>query len=145
MSGPKLYHTLADLVLIAHVGFVAFVVVGLGLILAGGFLGWNWIRNPWFRLAHLAAIGVVALESWFGITCPLTILELHLRERAGDTTYDSTFIAHWLQKLLFFDAPSWVFTAGYTLFGLLVVASWCQFRPRSFRKPGRVLNRREQR
>jgi hypothetical protein len=134
MSGPKLYHTLADLVLIAHVGFVAFVVVSLLLIIAGGFCGWKWIRNPWFRMIHLAAIGVVALQSWLGLTCPLTVLEMNLRDRAGEATYDRTFIAHWLQKLLFYEAPSWVFTVSYTVFGLLVAASWFKFRPRSFRK-----------
>ena len=79
---------------------------------------------------------MVAVQSWFGLTCPLTILEMNLRDRAGDATYDSTFIAHWLQRLLFYEAPPWVFTVGYTLFGLLVVASWLKFRPRSFRNAG---------
>jgi hypothetical protein len=134
MSSPELYHKLADLVLITHVGFVAFVVLGLVLIIVGGCCGWRWIRNPWFRILHLAAIGVVAFQSWFGMTCPLTILEMNLRDRASDATYDNGFIAHWLQRLLFYEAPPWVFTASYTLFGLLVVASWFKFRPRSFRK-----------
>ncbi len=132
MSSPKLYHTLADVVLITHVGFVAFVVLGLGLIIVGGFCGWKWIRNPWFRMIHLAAIGVVTLQSWFGITCPLTVLEMTLRERAGDASYHTSFISHWLQRLLFYEAPAWVFAASYTLFGLLVVASWFKFRPRRF-------------
>ena len=129
----NLYRALADLVLVTHVAFVAFVVFGLILILCGGFCGWGWVRNPWFRAAHLAAIGLVVLQSWFGIVCPLTILERVLRESAGETTYSETFIAHWLHQVLFFQAPMWVFTVCYTLFGLAVVVSWIKFRPRAFR------------
>lgn len=131
---PPLARFLADLVLALHVGIVAFVVLGLPLVLVGGWLGWAWVRNPWFRLAHLAAIGVVALQAWLGVVCPLTTLEMHLREHAGDATYRGAFVAHWLQRLLYYEAPPWVFVAGYTLFGLAVAASWLRFPPRSFRR-----------
>lgn len=127
------YRTIADLMLIAHVSFVAFVIVGLVLILCGGFCGWQWIRNPWFRAAHLAAIALVVVQAWLGVICPLTTWEMRLREKAGDQTYDGTFVAHWLQKLLYYEAPPWVFVVCYTLFGLAVVGSWLKFRPRSFR------------
>jgi len=125
---------MADLVLVTHVAFVIFIVVGLLLIVCGGFRGWKWIRNPWFRALHLAGIGLVVVQSWLGLDCPLTTLEMSLRERAGDATYNTTFIAHWLQKCLYYEAPQWVFVVGYTVFGLVVVASWLRFRPRSFRK-----------
>lgn len=129
-----IYRLLADLVLIGHVAFVAFVVVGLLAILYGGFRGWKWILNPWFRSAHLAAIGGVVLQAWLGVICPLTTLEMHLREQAGDPTYHGTFVAHWLQTLLFHQAPLWMFALCYTLFGLAVIGSWWKFRPRGFRK-----------
>ncbi len=103
------YSLLADGVLTAHVAFVLFVVLGLILILCGGFRGWKWVRNPWFRAAHLAGIGLVVLQSWLGIICPLTTLEMHLRELAGDETYGGTFVAHWLHRILFFQAPKWAF------------------------------------
>lgn len=127
------YRTLADFVLITHVSFVAFVVVGLLAILAGGARGWKWVRNPWFRAGHLAGIGLVVVQAWFGVICPLTTLEMHLREQAGDATYGGTFIGHWLQKLLYYEAPDWVFVVCYSVFGLAVVVSWVKFRPRSFR------------
>ncbi|BDS05029.1 hypothetical protein NT6N_00690 [Oceaniferula spumae] len=126
------YRILADIVLITHVAFVLFVVFGLIMILLGGVSGWRWIRNPWFRYAHLAAIGLVVVQVWMGIICPLTTLEMHLREQAGDLTYKGTFIAHWLHKVLFYQVPDWVFVVGYTLFGLAVVLSWVKFRPRRF-------------
>jgi len=128
-----IYHRLADLVLIVHVAYVAFVVFGLALILIGGLCSWRWVRNPWFRYLHLSAIAIVVIQSWFGVTCPLTSLEMHCRANAGDVVYEETFIAHWLHQFLYFDAPSWCFTLGYTLFGLLVVGSWLYVRPRSIR------------
>jgi len=121
-------------VLVAHVAFVVFVVTGLPLIWCGGLCGWNWIRNPWFRVLHLAAIGLVVVQAWSGVVCPLTTLEMSLREKSGDATYQNTFIAHWLQQLLYYAAPPWMFVAGYTLFGLAVAGSWWKFRPRPFRK-----------
>lgn len=137
MTSPSLYRALADLVLITHVSFVAFVVAGLLLVLIGGGLGWRWIRNPWFRALHLAAIGLVVAQAWLGIVCPLTTLEMFLREQAGDATYQGTFIAHWLQKLLYYHAPPWVFVVCYTVFGLAVAGSWLKFRPESFTKRDR--------
>ena len=120
---------LADLVLVMHVLFVGFVVVGLLLIVLGGFRGWNWVRNAWFRIAHLAGIGVVVLQAWLGVVCPLTTLEMWLRRQSGGAHYQGSFIEFWLKQLLYYDAPAWVFAAAYTLFGLLVAVSWARFPP----------------
>ena len=127
------YRILVDIVLITHVAFVAFVIVGLLAILVGGACDWRWIRNPWFRAGHLAAIGVVVVQAWLCVICPLTTLEMHLRKQAGDSTYNGSFIAHWLRKLLYYEAPAWVFVVCYTIFGLAVIASRLKFRPRPFR------------
>lgn len=97
MELSELYLLAADAILAAHVFFVAFVVFGLLLILIGKLRAWHWVRNPWFRLAHLAAIAVVVLQSWFSVICPLTIWEMALRERAGGAVYSGSFIAHWLE------------------------------------------------
>ena len=120
--------------LVLHVLFVAFVIVGLVLVFVGGFLGWSWVRNRTFRIAHLVAIGIVVLQSWFGIICPLTTVEMALRARAGDATYTGSFIAHWLESLLYYQAPAWVFAVCYTGFGAMVVASWFWVRPRKWKE-----------
>ena len=130
LRAKMLFRLLADIVLIIHLGFVLFVVAGLILIVFGGVRGWRWIRNPWFRMAHLAAIAVVVGESWSSVACPLTTLENALRAQAGAATYDGGFIVHWLQGLLFYDAPLWVFTLCYSSFGALIAASWLLWRPR---------------
>ncbi|QIB65931.1 DUF2784 domain-containing protein [Kineobactrum salinum] len=128
------YLLAADAVLLLHALFVAFVIVGLLLILAGGVLGWRWVRKPVFRWLHLLAIAVVVAQAWAGLVCPLTSWEMALRERAGEAVYAGGFIAHWLEQLLYYRAPEWVFVMAYSLFGLLVLASWVLVRPRPWRK-----------
>lgn len=129
-ESASLFLLAADTLLVSHVLFVAFVVFGLVLILVGGLRNWPWVRNPWFRITHLAAIAVVVLQSWAGLICPLTIWEMALRERAGQAVYGGSFISHWLDTLLYYQAPAWVFAVCYTAFGGAVVASWFWVRPR---------------
>ena len=123
------YQVLADLVLALHVAVVAFVIGGLVFIIIGNLNNWRWVNAWWFRLAHLGAIAVVVAEVWLGVTCPLTTFEMWLREKAHAATYHGSFIEHWLQRILYYDAPSWVFVLGYSLFGLIVVATWWYFPP----------------
>ena len=121
---------LADLVLAVHAAIAASVVLGLFAIVVGNLRGWRWVNDGWFRAAHLAAIAIVAAESWLGIPCPLTTLETSLRARAGGTTYAGGFIEHWVRRALFFDGPAWAFTLAYTAFGLAVLSSWWRWPPR---------------
>ena len=123
------YQVLADMVLALHVAVVVFVVAGLVLVVAGNLRHWRWVNALWFRLAHVGAIVFVVAQAWLGMVCPLTTLEMWLRTRAGVSTYGGGFIEHWLQRLLYYDAPAWVFTLAYSLFGLLVVATWVWFPP----------------
>jgi len=134
MSGPDshaLYALAADAILVTHALFVVFVVFGLILIFLGKFFSWYWVRNRWFRIAHLLAIGIVVLQSWFGVICPLTTWEAALRLKAGEAGYEDTFIGYWLNALLYYQAPPWVFVVCYTAFGALVLLSWFLVRPRN--------------
>lgn len=133
MQGAVLYRILADAVLLLHATFVTSVVLGLVSILLGGMRRWRWVRNPWLRICHLAAIAVVAVQTWLGVRCPFTSLEMSLRLRAGDATYSGSFIAHWLEELLYADAPAWAFAVAYTLFGLAVIGAWLGVPPRPLR------------
>lgn len=130
MDTRLFYALAADALLIIHVLVVIFIVLGLLLIFAGKLLRWQWVRNRWFRLLHLMAIGVVVLQSWLGFICPLTIWEMALRSNAGEVVYEGSFIAHVLSQLLYYHAPPWVFVVCYTGFGALVVVSWFWVRPR---------------
>jgi len=119
----------ADLILATHALFVAFVVLGLVAVLLGKYGHWGWVRNLWFRLVHLAVIGIVIAESWLGLVCPLTEWESRSREAAGGETYSSSFIQHWLHKILFYDFDPWVFTVAYTVFGILMLVAWLLVPP----------------
>jgi len=132
MTDSTFYAVAADAVLVLHVLFVLFVVIGLVLIISGKLLAWSWVRNPWFRLLHLLAIFIVVLQAWAGVACPLTDWEMLLRTQAGDATYSGSFIAHWMESLLYYHAPGWVFTLIYTIFGTAVLMSWFWVRPRKF-------------
>lgn len=127
---PILYRLAADAVVVLHMAYVLFVIIGFLLTLVGSVLRWRWIRNPWFRGIHLAMILIVVAEAWLGITCPLTTWEHTLRELAGGKVYDGAFIANLVHDLLFYDAPPWVFTALYTMFGLGVLATFLMAPPR---------------
>ncbi len=125
-----LYRVLADVVVVAHVSYVAFVIFGQLAIVYGLVRRRDWARNFYFRWLHLLAIAVVVLQSWLRITCPLTDLENYLRGLAGETGYPGDFIAYWTHKVLFYELPTWVFVLGYSLFGALVLATFLLAPPR---------------
>jgi uncharacterized protein DUF2784 len=79
------YILLADLVAVVHTAFVAFVVIGFALIIAGLVMRREWSRAFWLRVAHLVAIAFVCAEAVMGVVCPLTTLESRLRAFGGET------------------------------------------------------------
>lgn len=85
------YRLLADAVLILHLGFIAFVVLG-GLIVL------RWPRIAWL---HVPAVAWGAWIEFSGSICPLTPLEIGLRERGGDATYGGGFIEHYVTALIY--------------------------------------------
>ena len=104
---------LADLLLVFHFFIAGFIVLGLILVWIGAAFrteaGWSWVRNPWFRYLHLAAIAIVAAEALLGQACPLTVWEDLLR---GGARPDS-FVGRWVSRLLYYQAPEWLFTSAY--------------------------------
>jgi hypothetical protein len=126
------YRLAADALLAVHWLVVLFVVGLLPLVLVGGARQWQWVRNPWLRVAHLVCIAVVILQAWLGRLCPLTDWEMALRLRAGDARYSGAFVAHWLQQLLYYPVPPRAFALVYSLFGLLVLWSWWWVPPHRF-------------
>ena len=120
---------LADLILTTHALFVAFVILGLVVILPGSYWHWGWVRNWWFRAAHLLAIVIVTAEAWLGLICPLTEWENRSREAASGNAYSSSFIQHWLHQILFYDFAPLVFSVAYTIFGILVLIAWLLVPP----------------
>jgi Protein of Unknown function (DUF2784) len=86
-----IYRALADLVLVVHLTFVLFVVLG-------GLLVLRWPRLAWLHVP--AAIWGVLIE-YTGWICPLTPLENSFRVRGGEAGYSGGFIEHYIQPLLY--------------------------------------------
>ena len=130
-SHQQLYSLLADAILLVHLVFVAFVILGFILIWVGHFCRWPFVHNFRFRLLHLLAIGFVLAESLLGFICPLTTWENQMRIRAGQGTgYDGSFIQHWFGRLLFYEWSERTFALLYAAFFLFVVLTFWIVRPR---------------
>jgi hypothetical protein len=117
---------IADLLVVVHFAIVLYIVGGLLAVWTGAALGWRWVRDPWFRYSHLAAIAYVAAEALLGIACPLTVWEDLLR---GGARADS-FVGRWARRLLYYDAPEWLFTAAYLAWALATLATLRLVPPR---------------
>lgn len=124
------YALLADLVVLVHLAYVAFVVLGQLAICVGAVFRWEWIRNASFRIAHLATIVLVAGESLLGVVCPLTVWENRLRALAGEEMSERSFVARWVHAVMFYDWPEHVFTIVYVAFAAAVALSLWLVPPR---------------
>jgi len=138
------YSLLADLVVTIHVAYVAYVLIGLVLILAGLWRKWGWVRNPWFRLTHLAAILIVVFELIFKTSCPLTVLEVQLRLLAGQPVSEATFVGRLMNHLLFVAVPGWVAPLIYIGCAAMIVAAFVLAPPRWGGRSKRHKQRRAQ-
>src|SRR5438034_7189314 len=90
-----IYRILADVVAAIHLGWVLFVVLGLLAILLGRALGWEWVRNRWFRGIHLAMIVGVVLRALIWPRCPLSWWEYDLRVLGNQVTAEGTVNYEW--------------------------------------------------
>jgi hypothetical protein len=120
----------ADVVLVVHLAYVLFVVLGEVAVLVGALREWPWVRRPVWRVAHLIATLVVPLETLAGVWCPLTRWEQDLRAAAGEEPERIGFLARLVREVLYWDFPAWVWTALYVGFGGLVLATFLLVPPR---------------
>jgi hypothetical protein len=115
---------LADLILLLHLAVVAFNVAMVPLAWLGAWREWRWVRRRWVRWTHIGLLGLVAVQALAGRLCPLTLWEQSLRERAGQVSYESSFIGHWIGGLLYLNLPGWMFVALYTAWFVLALWTW---------------------
>jgi hypothetical protein len=129
------YRLLADLVLILHATFVAFVMLGALLVL-------RWPRVAWVHVP--VALWGAGIEFLGGI-CPLTPLENHWRQLAGELGYPGGFVEHYVVAALY---PDGLTRRVQVVLGVLVLAvnvsiyAWALWRLRSRRFGWRRVTRR---
>jgi hypothetical protein len=85
------YRALADLTVVLHLGFIAFVVCGVFLV----------VRWPRLLIPHLGCVVWGAYTEFTATVCPLTPLENHFRRLAGEAGYAGGFIEHYLWPLIY--------------------------------------------
>lgn len=102
------YRLLADLVVLFHLGFLVFVVLGALLVL-------RWRRVAWFHVP--SAIWGTLIEL-FGWVCPLTPLEIRLRQLGGGSGYSASFLEHYLLPILY---PTNLTRSMQVVLGILVL------------------------
>ena len=116
------WRLLANAVVVIHLGFVAFVVLGGVLV--------RWRRGVAFVHVPCAVYGAaIELGGW---TCPLTPLENRLREMAGDRGYAGGFVEHYLLRVLYpqpLTARAQALLAALVLIANVAAYAWA-LRPR---------------
>jgi Protein of Unknown function (DUF2784) len=117
---------LGELVLGAHLAVIAFNVLGLIAIPAGAALNWRWVRIRWWRLLHIASWAVVALQAILGRACFLTLWHDRLTGASGEPP----LIMRFVNGLIFWPLPIWVFGAIYVVLFVTVIALWWLVPPR---------------
>ncbi|MDO8947029.1 MAG: DUF2784 domain-containing protein [Desulfocapsaceae bacterium] len=86
-----IYRIAADAILLFHLSFTLFTVMG-GLLV---------LRRPSLLCVHLAAVFWGVVIEWADWVCPLTPLEKLFRERGGEAGYAGGFIEHYVVLLLY--------------------------------------------
>lgn len=112
--------TAADFVLAIHVVVIAFNVLGLAVIPLGLWRGWRWTRVLWWRALHVASWAVVALQAILGRACFLTLWQ----DQLAGAGPEPPLIARWVNGLIYWPLPIWVFSAIYLVLFAAVLAFW---------------------
>lgn len=81
----------ADALVLLHLGFILFVLLG-GLLL---------LRWPRLLCLHLPAVAWGIVVECLHLGCPLTPWENNLRRMAGQAGYEGGFIEHYLIPLIY--------------------------------------------
>lgn len=112
---------LAALVLSIHVLIIAFNLFGLVAVPLGAWRGWSFVHRPVWRLAHIASLGVTALQAALGRLCFLT----EWQALSEDQTRPEPLIMGWVNAMIYWPLPLWVFTLIYLLvFAYAVAMLW---------------------
>ena len=103
---------LAKAVLATHVAIILFNVFGLIAVPLGAVRGWQFVRIRWWRLLHLVLLATVALQAVAGRACILTLWQSAL---VGGAANPTPLIMGWLNRMIYWPLPIWVFAAFYIL------------------------------
>jgi hypothetical protein len=125
----------ADGVLLLHLGVILFNIFGLVAPPLGAWLGWRFVRIFWWRALHLASLAAVALQALLGRACFLTVWQDDLLAGAGGAVAPEPLIRHWVDRLVYWPLPLWVFAVAYVAVWVYALALWRLVPPRRRSSP----------
>ena len=117
---------IADILLMFHFSIVFFITSGFLLIPIGYKFNWVWVKNLKLRIFHFGMIIFITLETLFGITCPLTLMENSLR----GINNSNSFISYWINQVIYWNFPSQFFIILYFICLGWTFVMWILFQPR---------------
>jgi hypothetical protein len=122
LTDLNLYYGLAVTVLVLHLLWIVWVIGGI-------FFTRQHPRLGWFHIASLVYSAVIEIGPW---PCPLTLVEQWLWSKAGIASYQGSFIAHYLEAIVYPEIPAAVLTWGGSAFCLVVLSIyWLRLRRQS--------------
>ncbi|MDR3515524.1 MAG: DUF2784 domain-containing protein [Azospirillaceae bacterium] len=133
LFSPPFAVVLAGTVLALHVGVILFNLFGLVAVPLGAWRGWRFVRVTWWRVLHLLSLAVVAAQAVAGRACILTLWQAALEDRTGQTPETEPLIQHWVEQVIFWPLPGWVFLVLYIAVLVYAAALWWLVPPRRSR------------
>ena len=119
VASHKLF--LAEVVLAVHVSIIGFNLFGLIAIPIGAWRGWTFVRAPLWRCLHFASFAVVALQAIASEACFLT----GWQDVLSGAPSGQPLIMRWVNRVIFWPLPMWVFNAAYlALFAYVLALLW---------------------
>src|SRR5271168_3551317 len=114
---------LAESILAAHIAIILFNVFGLIAVPLGAIRGWRFVRIRWWRVLHLVLLAAVAVQAVVGRACILTLWQAALA--GGTAAHPTPLIMGWVNRVIYWPLPIWVFAALYLLvFGYTLALLW---------------------
>jgi len=129
-ESPAALRTAALAVLYFHFAVVAFNVFWLLAVPIGSLLGWRFVRNYMWRIAHIAALILVAAQAVAGRLCFLTIVQEYLQGRAGAEMGTPSLLTRIVSRAIYWPLPDWAFAPLYVLALVFAALLWRFVPPR---------------
>jgi hypothetical protein len=134
---PQTALQLAQATLAVHIAIAGFVVFGIAAIPLGARLGWPFVYVFWWRLLHLGAMGIIALQKLLGNSCFLSVWEFHLVDLASRIPHPTPLFQTIGEHVLYWNLPLWFLAVLYTALFAFVGVMWFVVPPRL---KGRAIN-----
>ncbi len=121
---------LSGIVLYFHLVIILFIIFGFIAVPLGAKFKKKFIYEFWWRLTHLAAMVVVAVQAMLGKACFLTYIQSDLLESAGKKGYTVPFIQTYIDRIIYHNFPIWMFSIVYVFLFLYTLYLWFKFPPK---------------